>query len=222
MKGLIIAIDGPSASGKSTTAKLVAERLGYTYLDTGAMYRALTWKALHQGVNGGDEDRLCQLASSLQLTLSFEDGRLRVFMDGEEVSREIRSPQVSQMVSIVSRHPRVRRIMVGRQRRIGEKGGIVVEGRDIGTVVFPQADLKIYLDADPQERARRRMKELRAKGINSPLDEQLSSLAARDRLDSQRKDSPLRKADDAILIDTTHLSIEEEVRAVLDLIKGRG
>jgi len=222
MKGLIIAIDGPSASGKSTTAKLVAERLGYTYLDTGAMYRALTLKALRQGVNGGDEDSLCQLASSLQLALSFEDGRLRVFMDGEEVSREIRSPQVSQMVSIVSRHPRVRRIMVGRQRRIGEKGGVVVEGRDIGTVVFPQADLKIYLDADPRERARRRMKELRAKGINSPLDEQLSSLAARDRLDSQRKDSPLRKADDAILIDTTHLSIEEEVRAVLDLIKGRG
>lgn len=222
MKGLIIAIDGPSASGKSTTAKLVAERLGYTYLDTGAMYRALTWKALRQGVNGGNEDRLCQLASSLQLVLSFKDGRLRVFMDGEEVSREIRSPQVSQMVSIVSRHPRVRRIMVGRQRRIGEKGGVVVEGRDIGTVVFPQADLKIYLDADPQERARRRMKELRARGINSPLDEQLSSLAARDRLDSQRKDSPLRKADDAIPIDTTHLSIEEEVRAVLDLIKGRG
>lgn len=219
---MIIAIDGPAASGKSTTAQLVAERLGYAYLDTGAMYRALTLKALRQGVDGEDEDRLCQLASSLQLSFSLKDGRLKVLMDGEEVSQKIRSPQVSRMVSLVSRHPQVRRIMVERQRRFGEKGGVVVEGRDIGTVVFPQADLKVYLDATPEERAKRRMEELRMRGINSTLDEQLAAIAGRDRLDSQREDSPLRKAEDAVLLDTTHLSIEEEVRAVLDLVKRRG
>jgi len=219
---LIIAIDGPAASGKSTTARLVAERLGYAYLDTGAMYRALTLKAIHRGVDGEDEERLCQLASSLQLSFTIRDGRLKVIMDGEEVSQKIRSPQVSQLVSVVSRHPRVRRIMVERQRRFGEKGGVVVEGRDIGTVVFPQAELKVYLDATPEERAKRRWAELRMKGINSSLEEQLAAIIGRDRLDSQREDSPLRKAPDAVLIDTTHLSIEEEVKAVLDLVKRRG
>jgi len=219
---LIIAIDGPAASGKSTTAQLVAERLGYAYLDTGAMYRALTLKALRQGVNGEDEERLCQLASSLQLSFSLKDSRLKVIMDDEEVSQKIRSSQVSRMVSLVSRHPKVRRIMVDRQRRFGEKGRVVVEGRDIGTVVFPQADLKVYLDATPEERAKRRMEELRMGGGNSSLEEQLAAIVDRDRLDSQREDSPLRKAEDAVLIDTTHLSIEEEGKAVLDLIKRRG
>jgi len=219
---LIIAIDGPAASGKSTTARLVAERLGYAYLDTGAMYRALTLKAIHRGVDGEDEERLCQLASSLQLSFTIRDGRLKVIMDGEEVSQKIRSPQVSQLVSVVSRHPRVRRIMVERQRRFGGKGGVVVEGRDIGTVVFPQAELKVYLDATPEERAKRRWVELRMKGVNSSLEEQLAAIIGRDRLDSQREDSPLRKAADAVLIDTTHLSIEEEVKAVLDLVKRRG
>ncbi len=222
MKGLIIAIDGPAGSGKSTTARLVAQRLGYIYLDTGAMYRALTLKALRQGIDGEDEDELCRLASSLELNLTLEDGRLKVFMNGEEVSQEIRAPQVSGMVSLVSQHPRVRKIMVAKQREIGEKGGVVVEGRDIGTVVFPHADLKIYLDADLRERARRRMKELKEKGIDSSLDDQLVALAARDKLDTQRKDSPLKKAEDAILIDTTTLNIEEEVEAVLNLVKGRG
>ncbi len=219
---MIIAIDGPAASGKSTTAQLVAERLGYAYLDTGAMYRALTLKALRQGVNGEDEERLCQLASSLQLSFSLKDSRLKVIMDDEEVSQKIRSSQVSRMVSLVSRHPKVRRIMVDRQRRFGEKGRVVVEGRDIGTVVFPQADLKVYLDATPEERAKRRMEELRMGGGNSSLEEQLAAIVDRDRLDSQREDSPLRKAEDAVLIDTTHLSIEEEGKAVLDLIKRRG
>ena len=219
---MIIAIDGPAASGKSTTARLVAERLGYAYLDTGAMYRALTLKAIHRGVDGEDEERLCQLASSLQLSFTIRDGRLKVIMDGEEVSQKIRSPQVSQLVSVVSRHPRVRRIMVERQRRFGGKGGVVVEGRDIGTVVFPQAELKVYLDATPEERAKRRWVELRMKGVNSSLEEQLAAIIGRDRLDSQREDSPLRKAADAVLIDTTHLSIEEEVKAVLDLVKRRG
>jgi cytidylate kinase len=218
---LIVAIDGPAASGKSTTAQMVAERLGYAYLDTGAMYRALTLKALRQEVAGEDEDRLCQLASSLQLAFSLEDGRLKVIMDEEEVSRKIRSPQVSRMVSLVSRHPKVRRIMVDRQRRFGEKGSVVVEGRDIGTVVFPQADLKVYLDAIPEERAKRRMEELRIRGIDSSLDEQLAAIVGRDRLDSRREDSPLRKAEDAVLIDTTHLSIEEEVKIVLDLVRRR-
>lgn len=218
---MIVAIDGPAASGKSTTAILVAQRLGYTYLDTGAMYRALTLKALRQEVAVEDEDRLCQLASSLKLDLSFEKGKLRIFMDGEEVSRKIRSPQVNQMVSLISRHPKVRRIMVERQRRFGGNGRVVVEGRDIGTVVFPQADLKVYLDATPEERAKRRMEELKTKGIDSPPDEQLAAIAARDRLDYQREDSPLRKAEDAVFIDTTHLSIEEEVKAVLDLVKER-
>ncbi len=221
MGGLIIAIDGPAASGKSTTARLVAERLGYTYLDTGAMYRALTLKALWLGVDGGDEKRLCQLVSSLNLDFSLVDGKLRVLMDGEEVSQKIRDLRVSQMVSIVSKHPRVRRIMVARQRRIGEKGRVVVEGTDIGTVVFPQADLKIYLDACPEERARRRLEELKGKGSSSSFAEQLSSLAERDRLDSQREDSPLRRAEDAILIDTTSLSIEEQVERVLDLVRRR-
>jgi cytidylate kinase len=222
VRRLIIAIDGPAASGKSTTAKLVAERLGYNYLDTGAMYRALTLKALRQGVDGEDENKLCQLASSLKLDFSVEDGRFKVFMNGEDVSQEIRIPQVSRMVSAVSRHPRVRRVMVGKQRKIGEKGGVVVEGRDIGTVVFLQADLKIYLDASASERAKRRMEELKGEGVNTSLSEQLAALAERDRMDSQREDSPLRKAEDAILIDTTSLSIEEEVEAVLDLIKRRG
>ncbi|HVZ41483.1 MAG TPA: (d)CMP kinase [Candidatus Kapabacteria bacterium] len=220
---LIIAIDGPAASGKSTTARLVAERLGYVYIDTGAMYRALTVAALRAGIDPGDQVRMERLADECVIELRLDDQRrLRVFLNGRDVSSDIRTPEVTACVSRVSSHAGVRRRLVELQRSIGAGGGIVMDGRDIGTVVFPDADVKIFMVADIHARAERRKAELHTLGNDVTLAGLASQLEERDRLDSTRDISPLRKADDAVEIDTSSLSIEEQVERVVGLALERG
>jgi cytidylate kinase len=213
-KKLVIAIDGPAASGKSTTARLVAEKLGYLHVDTGAMYRAVTAKVLKSGIRLDDLGKIGALLRSTRIELRGTGGSVTVLVDGEDVTDQIRSREVTRSVSAVSRLRDVRQAMVREQRRMGEGGGIVLEGRDIGTVVFPNADLKIYLVADIEARARRRQRELEEQGIHSSLDVLRKEIAERDKLDSTREESPLRKADDAIMLDTSGLTIEEQVSFV--------
>ncbi|MFH1336456.1 MAG: (d)CMP kinase [Candidatus Zixiibacteriota bacterium] len=218
MKSKIIAIDGPAGSGKSTTAKLVAQKLGFTYLDTGAMYRAITWKALRLGVEVNNEDELKQLAEDSVITFENKGGVNRIFLDGEDVTEKIRDPQVNRDVSYVSMHKKVRGILVEMQRKMGEENDLVAEGRDTTTVVFPQA-FKIYLDADINERARRRFRELNEKQIGTTVAEQIDEISRRDKLDSEREASPLLRVKDAVVVDTTHLTIEQQVDRVIELFK---
>ncbi|MFZ4619208.1 MAG: (d)CMP kinase [Bacteroidota bacterium] len=224
MKKIIIAIDGPAASGKSTTAKQVASQLGYLHIDTGAMYRAMALKVLRSKVDPNDSARVAELSATTTVRLALRDGKVRIVLDGEEVSGEIRLPEVTNMVSPVSTVSDVRRLMVKEQRAMGTEGGIVLEGRDIGTVVFPNADLKIFMLADARERAVRRRKELETKGVTISVEELEKEILERDRIDSGRAVSPLTKAHDAIELDTTHLSIEEQVKFIVEkankIIKG--
>ncbi len=216
MKKIIIAIDGPAASGKSTTAKQVASQLGYLHIDTGAMYRAMALKVLRNKIDPNDSERVAGLAATTTVRLTLRDGKVRIVLDGEEVSGEIRLPEVTNMVSPVSTVADVRKLMVKEQRAMGDEGGIVLEGRDIGTVVFPNADLKIFMLADARERAVRRRKELETKGVTISVEELEKEILERDRIDSGRAVSPLTKADDAIELDTTHLSIEEQVTFIVE------
>ncbi|WP_050615446.1 (d)CMP kinase [Bacillus testis] len=220
-KNISIAIDGPAAAGKSTVAKIVAEHFSYVYVDTGAMYRALTLKALKQSVDVEDEEALyhCLLNSEIVLEPGIQ-GQM-VFLDGKDVSKEIRMAEVTSNVSAVSKHASVRREMVLKQQAMAEKGGIVMDGRDIGTHVLPNAELKVFLIASVDERAKRRHAENQAKGFPSDLETLKSEIAARDKYDSEREVSPLRKADDAIEIDTTSLSIDETAKRIISLIKER-
>jgi len=218
---LIIAIDGPAASGKSTTARLVADRLGYVYIDSGAMYRAAALRAIRLHVCLENRERLGRVAEDAEIGLE-NGGRGAVTLDGEDVTEAIRAPEVTAASSIMSTVPAVRRALVRRQREIGESVDSVVEGRDIGTVVFPDADLKIYLVASIEERARRRHAELAARGTEADLDAIAREIEERDRRDSTRTDSPLRRADDAVLVDTTGLSIAEQVDKVVSLAIARG
>ncbi len=215
----IVAIDGPAGSGKSTTARLAAQRLGYLYLDTGAMYRAVTLKALREGVDVRDEEAVAKLAEEAQIDLVMRDGKLTVLLDGEDVTEAIRMPEVSRNIGPVADNPEVRRILVERQRQMGKQGGVVAEGRDIGTVVFPDAEVKLFLTALPHERARRRHKELLSKGVNLPLSDIREEIEKRDQEDMSRPVGALRKAPDAIELDTTGLSIEEQVAEVVRLAK---
>jgi cytidylate kinase len=215
MRKLIIAIDGPAGSGKSTTAKLVAQKLGYLYIDTGAMYRALTLKVIELGIDPSDEEEIIRVARDTKIELFYENGDLRVLLDGRDVTEKIRSPEVTSLVSVVSAHPKVRDEMVKKQRELGKNGGVVMDGRDIGTVVFPDADLKIFMNADVKERAKRRQKEMKAQGFDVDIDEIIKEIEERDRLDSTREVGPLKKADDAFEIDTTNLTIDEQVEIVL-------
>lgn len=217
---LVIAIDGPAASGKSTTAQRVARRLGYTYIDTGAMYRAVTLAALDAGIDPSDRDAVEALTDSLSIEFeqSDGDGSLCTILDRRDVSREIRSPEVTAAVSLVSSYPGVREHLVGQQQRMGKKGGVVLDGRDIGTVVFPDADIKIFMVADLRARAERRHAELQQRGAELHVDDLLNELAERDRSDSSRDLSPMKKAPDAIEIDTSGLSIDDQVEYVLDLV----
>lgn len=215
----VVAIDGPAASGKSTTARLVAERLGFLYLDTGAMYRAVTWKAQAAGVSADDPEGLAALVRATRLALEPGPDGVRIRVDGEDVTERIRAPEISRGVSAVASVPAVRRRMVEIQREVAHGARCVVEGRDIGTVVFPEAPVKIFLEASLEERAVRRQEELLRSGIRQALDELREDIARRDRADSEREDSPLRRADDAVGLDTTGLTIEEQVEEVLCVVR---
>ncbi|AEN73261.1 Cytidylate kinase [Rhodothermus marinus SG0.5JP17-172] len=222
---MIIAIDGPAGAGKSTTARRVAERLGYPYLDTGAMYRALALALLRQDPTL-DPERAREALARVQLRVAWDNGRLRVFLDSEDVTEAIRTPEVSQAASRISAWPEVRARLLEEQRRIGraweqQYGGVVLDGRDIGTVVFPEAEVKVFLVADPEERARRRQRELAERGQEVPLEQVLAEILQRDAQDRQRAVAPLRKADDAVELDTTSLSIDEQVQRVYELVRER-
>jgi cytidylate kinase len=218
-----ITIDGPVASGKSTIGYLLAQKLGYLYLDTGAMYRAVTWTALRRGVPVEDEGAITALAEKLRIDITrptVDDGRqYTVLADGEDVTWDIRRPEVDANVSVVSAYPGVRRAMVVQQRRIAAAGRVVMVGRDIGSVVLPDADLKLYLDAAPQERARRRWLERRARGESVTYEEVLAVMLRRDEIDSHRAVSPLRVPDGAVVIDTTGLTIDEVLALILRRIE---
>jgi cytidylate kinase len=213
-KNLVIAIDGPAAAGKSTTARLVAKALNYLHVDTGAMYRAVTLKVLRSKIDPGDSARVEEIARKVKIELKSTVDGSRVDLDGEDVTSGIRDTDVTRHVSVVSRMRGVRDAMVCLQREIGSSGGVVLEGRDIGTVVFPDADLKIFLIANLDERAKRRRDELRARGRETPLDLLREEIRMRDELDSTREMSPLVKAPDAIELDTSGLTIEEQVAFV--------
>lgn len=215
LKKLVIAIDGPAASGKTTTARLVAERLGYLHIDTGAMYRAMTLKVLREGISPDDETAIDALARATSITIAASHGRQTVMLDGRDVGGDIRSPAVTRAVSQVSSLRSVRELMVREQRKLASGGGAVLEGRDIGTVVLPGADVKIFMIADVNERARRRQKELNDTRIEVTLPELIDEIRERDLRDSSREMSPLRKPPDAVEIDTSGLSIEEQVARIL-------
>jgi CMP/dCMP kinase len=216
---LIIAIDGPSGAGKSTLAKKLAADLGFIYLDTGAMYRALALKILRQGVDLADDQKLAELVNSTSVDLQCDRAELEVLLDGKNVASEIRTPAVSQMASKASALKFVRDRMLELQRRLGERGGVVAEGRDIGTVVFPDAQVKIFLSASAAERARRRCAELRAAGEAVDLDVTLREIEQRDKRDSERALAPLRKADDALVIDSSNSTADEVAACVLAEIR---
>jgi cytidylate kinase len=214
-KRLIVAIDGPSGAGKGTVARAVALRLGFRHIDTGAMYRAVAWKALHDGVEVTDEAAVARMGDAA--TFDLEQGRVTI--DGHDVAAAIRTPEIDKAATTVARHPAVRRVLVARQRALGESGGIVMEGRDIGTVVFPDADVKIYLDASPEERARRRASDpAHTSSKAAQLSEVATALAERDKSDSTRAASPLSIAADAVVIDTTGLAAAAVIDQVLTLV----
>jgi len=223
-KPSLIAIDGPAASGKSTIGWLLAQRLGYIYFDTGALYRAVTWAALARGVEVAKEEAVKELAEGVSIDVErprLTDGRLyTVYLDGEDITWQIRQPEVEANVSLVSSYTGVREALLGTQRRIGERGKVVMVGRDIGTVILPNADLKIYLEASLQERARRRYLEVQGRGEGISYEEILQEMRHRDELDTGRDMAPLRVAPDAIVIDTEGASIEEILAEIEKLVEG--
>lgn len=216
---VIIAIDGPAGSGKSTTAKLVAQILGFIFLDTGAMYRAIALKALQAGVQVENAGAICKLAEIAELDLAYKNQQLYVFLDGQDVTDAIRQPEVTAMVVAVAAIPGVRKTLREKQRQLGYSQDAVVEGRDMGTVVFPDADLKIYLTASIEERAQRRYLQLEEKHIETDINELRQAIQQRDQQDATRAEAPLKKAADAIELDTSNLSIEEQVTFILEEFK---
>ncbi len=220
-KLITIAIDGFSSSGKSTMAKKLAKNIGYAYIDTGAMYRAVTLFSLRNGFFQGDNLDIESLEEALAgINISFAvncEGRTETMLNGENVEKEIRGMDVSSKVSIVAAVGTVRKALVAQQQAMGKEKGIVMDGRDIGTVVFPDAEMKVYVDASPETRAQRRYDELRAKGDNVTYEEVLANVTERDRIDTTRKESPLRKADDAVVLDNSNMTIEEQDKWLLDL-----
>lgn len=221
MRRLVIAIDGPAGSGKSSTARLVAKALGYRYLDTGAMYRAVALKMLQQGIEPQDPKAVEELLREICVEQKENNGETQILVDREDVTEAIRTPEISLWVGPVSENSMVRKYLVDLQREMGKKGGIVLEGRDIGTVVFPDAPLKIYLMADLDERARRRVRDLSVQGIVHDEQEVRQALEERDKRDSAREHSPLSCAPDAIVLDTTDLTLDEQVEQIIALARER-
>lgn len=222
MKKLTIAIDGPAGAGKSTVAQIVAQRLNYTYIDTGAMYRAVTWQVMEHDVDFSDADAIQKIVSTIQIGLRYVNGKMQVTANNVDVTEEIRLPEVSRVVSEVAKLVVVRSAMLTLQRQMALQGGVVMDGRDIGTHVLPNADLKIFLTASIDERARRRWLELGDKGVSVDLKALQEEIASRDKTDSERAVAPLVQAEDAILLDTTKLSIEGAVNEILRLCEERG
>jgi cytidylate kinase len=218
-RGLVVAIDGPAGAGKSTVSRRVADRLGYTLVDTGALYRAIALRAREEGVSWQDGPALGALAAKLELSFVASDSGPRLHVDGRDRSGDIRTAEISQGASIVSQHPDVRAALLDLQRRLGGDGGVVLEGRDIGTVVFPDAEVKVFLTATDEERARRRQAELATRGSASALDAVLAEIRERDHRDSSRPVAPLRIADDAMPVDTTGLSLDAVVDRVVELVR---
>lgn len=216
-KQIIIAIDGPAASGKSTTARRLAERLGYIYLDTGAMYRACALAALESRIRPDDISRISTLMDQIKLEIRQGSGGNLLFLNGVDITEAIRTEEISRLASAISAIGVVRQKMTQLQRKLGASGGVVLDGRDIGTVVFPQAELKVFMIADPKERARRRYEELVSKGEQPVFEDVLEELIDRDKNDSSRSLAPLIAADDAIKLDTSNLSLDEQVNAVYKL-----
>lgn len=216
-KHRVIAIDGPAGSGKSSTARSLAKRLGFTYLDTGAMYRSVTLAAIEQGVDLGDEAMVCRIASRIKIEIIPAEPEDRILIDGDDMTWKIREPRVDSGVSLVSSYECVRKVMVKMQRKFAQQSDIVAEGRDMGTVVFPGADLKIFLVADLHTRAVRRCRQLEGAGIATSVDEQLASLSSRDLFDTGRDHSPLKKADDAVELDTTDMSLTGQVERAYEM-----
>ena len=218
----IIAIDGPSGAGKSTVAKALADRLDYVYIDTGAMYRAVALTAKQKDISIEDEGALGRTASALDIVFVMAGKETRVLCDGKDMTEAIRSPEISLLASEISKREGVRKALVRMQRKMGKKGGVVLEGRDIGTVVFPNADVKFYLDAETVERAKRRFRELKEKGIRSNFKKTLREVMQRDHSDMHRIHSPLKKAPDAMVLDSTHRSVEEVVQEMARMVRAKG
>jgi len=221
---LIVAIDGPSGAGKSTVTRLLADRIGYINIDTGAMFRAVAFMASRSGINPDDSAALERLCDGLEIDFDRTDGSCRVLVNGEDVSAAIRTPEISLLTSVVSTKKVVREFLLKLQRRMGERGGVVLEGRDIGTVVFPSAEVKFFLSASVEERGRRRFEELRAKGADVTLEQTIREVEQRDRQDLEREHAPLIRAEDAIEIDSSRLSPDEVLSMMEKIVleKARG
>ncbi len=220
-KKLIVAIDGPSGAGKSTLSKALAKRTGYVNIDTGAMYRSVALLAKRQQLDLEDEQALRQLCAGLSIEFAREAEQERVIVNGEDVSQQIRTPEVSLLTAKVATQPVVREAMVRLQRQMGESGGVVLEGRDIGTVVFPHAQVKFFLSATAEERGRRRYEELKAKGVEVDLQQTIAEVEQRDAADSAREHAPLKRAENAVDIDSTRMSIDEVLDFMLRIIAER-
>ncbi len=218
---MIIAIDGPSGAGKSTLGRMLARKLGLLYLDTGAMYRAVAYAALRSDASTTDAEAMAKIAREAHIDLVGDPDSLQVLLDGRDISHEIRNEQIGHAASMISAIPEVRRELVRRQREMGAHGGVVLDGRDIGTVVFPDADIKFFLTATPEQRAERRFDEERRREADLNYEEVLHDINARDRRDASRADSPLAIADDAIVLDSTELSIEDVFERILEVVRER-
>ena len=221
MKNFAVAIDGPSGAGKSSLARRCAAELGFLYVDTGAIYRTVGLAALRRGIDRKDEAQVAAILPELDIALRYEDGEQRMFLNGEDVSRQIRLPEISLCASDVSAHAAVRDYLMETQRRLAREHRVIMDGRDIGTVVLPDAPLKIYLTASAEARAERRMKELAAKGVEQSFDEVLREIVQRDEQDMSREVAPLRRAEDAVLVDTTEIDFEESFRLLCRIIRER-
>ncbi len=219
---MVIAIDGPAGSGKSTVAKIVAEKLRFRYIDTGSMYRAVAWKSLLKNVDLSNKEMVAEIAHNVEIDLVPEEGGQSVLVDGENATNQLKQEKISRAAAVVAAQPMIREIMTKKQRELGNREDVVMDGRDIGTVVFPQAEKKFFLDAEPKERGRRRFDELKTKNQEANLDLAtiIEQIKQRDYEDRTRKIAPLRQADDAISIDTTHLDISQVVDQVMKEIGG--